>query len=153
MRYRNIILSFFILFLFSREIPAQDDDGDEIKMSQEEWHLKRDQYAVSAITLLSRLETLNNQIDSLKKLNEESGSISSGCEDELYKLVGASKEQVSGYRKKFEEAEETIRSKTGAPDEIRNTFYGEITESKLRCLPEFRERYESLKKYFENLTY
>jgi LysM domain len=152
MRYRKIILCLFILFTFSREIFAQDDDGEEIKMSQEEWHLKRDQYAVSAITLLSRLETLNNQIDSLKKINEESENISSGCEDELYKLVGASKEQVSDYRKKFEEAEKNISSKTGTPGEIRNSFYREISESKIRCLPEFRDRYTLLKKNVDDMT-
>jgi LysM repeat protein len=153
MKYRKIILSLFILFAFSREILAQDDDGEEIKMSQEEWHLKRDQYAVSAITLLSRLETLNNQIDSLKKINEESENITVGCKDELYRLVGASKEQVLGYRKKFEEAEKNINGRTGNTGELRNTFYGEIIQSKIRCLPEFQDRYASLKKYFENLTY
>lgn len=148
-----ITIPAFVLFLsFSHVLFSQDNDGDEIKMTQKEWRLKRDQYAVSAITLLSRLETLSTEIDSLKQLNDSSGNTISGCEDTLYALVGATKQEAADFRNKFDLTESNINNKSFTPSDVQKTSYNEITDSKIRCLPEFSQRYAALKNKIDNFT-
>ena len=151
----KLYISFLVIALalsFSHELFSQDDDGEDIKMSNKEWHLKRDQYAVAAITLLSRLEKLNAQIDSLKQLNDSSEATISGCEDMLYALVGATRQEVADFRIKFDETEKYVNGKTLAPSDVENTSYNEITASKIRCLPEFASRFDALKNKIDNFT-
>ncbi len=152
MKYYVSIICFILAFSFSHELFSQDDDGDDIKMSNKEWHLKRDQYAVAAITLLSRLETLDAEIDSLKQLNDSSASTIAGCEDMLYSIVGASRQEVADFRIKFDETEKYINGKTFAPSDVESTSYNKITVSKIRCLPEFASRYDALKNKIDNFT-
>jgi LysM repeat protein len=154
---KTFALIFVILFqsafmpsLFAIQSNGDDSDKTEIEMSNEEWHLKRDQYAVGAIQLLSRLDKLNGAIDSLKKLNEEmENNISSGCDARLLALVGASKDSYEDFRIKFDETEKKIVNKTGTPDDARKMYFDEITGSRIRCLPEFSDRYNSLKRKLE----
>ena len=61
------------------------------ELNQEQWELVRDFYAVEAIKLLARMDTLALQIDSLKTLNATIDAFS--CEDELYAMVGATRQQ------------------------------------------------------------
>jgi hypothetical protein len=133
--------------IFTASLYSQDDDNGEIKMSQEEWHLKRDQYAVSAIELLKRLEKLDSAIDTLKKINDVSENlILTGCDDRLLALVDANKDSYEDFKRKFEQTENKVNNKTGTPADTRTMYYDEITGSKIRCLPEFSDRYQSLKK-------
>ncbi len=147
MKFFCIIFAFLFISLLNIKIGySQDDDGD-IKMSQAEWHLKRDQYAVSAIELLKRLEKLDSTIDSLKKINaQDEKLVIEGCDERLLQLVGTNKENYEDFKRKFDEAETKIGSKTGTPADIRTMYIDEITNSKIRCLPEFSDRYIQLKK-------
>lgn len=113
------------------------------ELNQEQWELVRDFYAVEAIKLLARMDTLALQIDSLKTLNASIDAFS--CEDELYAMVGATRQQVNDFRLKFDEAEKLVQNKSAAPDAARNAFT-ELKASKIRCLPEFSDRFLSLKK-------
>jgi len=115
--------------------------------SQKEWEDVRDKYAVIAILMLARMDTLNIEIDSLKKVKEYAENFD--CEEELYKLVGATKEQVSDFRIKFNNTESRISSKSGAPDEARSSYYEEIRFSKIRCLPEFSDRFIAMNNNLE----
>ena len=143
-------LLLFELFVFTPKIFSQDDDDTEITMSQEEWHLKRDQYATSAIILLRRLEILDSTIDALKKRGEQIDTqASDNCENELYALVGTTKEGYEDFKSKFNETEKRIVNKSGTPEDARKMYFDEITESKIRCLPEFSERFTSLRKKME----
>ena len=115
----------------------------EEELNQEQWEAVRDFYAVEAIKLLARKDTLGLQIDSLKLAREKIENFD--CEAELYALVGANREQVNNFRRKFDETEKKINSKIGTPDETRKMYFDEITASKIRCLPEFSDRYISMK--------
>ena len=108
-------------------------------MSQEEWEIVRDKLATDAILMLARIDTLNARIDSLKKIKEYTENFD--CDEELYKLVGATKEQVSDFRVKFDLTEKKISEKSGTPGEVRSSYYNEIKISKIRCLPEFSDRF------------
>ncbi len=147
----TILTVFFMLFI-SRAAFSQGDDSNEVNVSNKQWHLKRDQYAVSAITLLSRLETLNAEIDSLKQLNDSSAATIAGCEEALYALVGATRQEVADFRIIFDRTEKYLTRKSFAPSDVEKTSYSEITNSKIRCLPEFAERYEALKTMIDNFS-
>lgn len=144
----------FQLFILAPHVFSQDDDNDstsaEITMGQEEWHLKRDQYATAAIILLRRLEILDSTIDALKKRGAEiNDQLSADCENDLYTLVGTNKEGYEDFKVKFDETEKRIVNKSGTPDDARKMYFDEINESKIRCLPEFSDRFASMKKKLE----
>jgi LysM repeat protein len=123
---------------------------DDIELNQEQWEAVRDLYAVEAIKLLARLDTLNYQIDSLKPVHEN--AMKFDCEEELYKVVGATREQVTDFRRKFDETEKKMKSRLGTPDELRSYYFEEIKDSKIRCLPEFSDRYVALAEYMSSFT-
>jgi hypothetical protein len=126
-----------------RSVFSQDDDNfDDIELTQEQWEAVRDTFAVYAIKHLARLDTLNLQIDSLKQLNRTIENYD--CEKELYAIVGATKEDVAEFRRKFEETEKKVNGKIGSPDDARQMYFNEIERSKIRCLPEFADRYAKM---------
>lgn len=143
---------FFIILLttsFTSVFSQDDDDIDinNIELTQEQWEAVRDTFAVYAIKFLARLDTLNLEIDSLKKVNEM--MTNRDCEAELYVLVGATKQQIEDFRRKFSETEKKVNGKIGTPDDARAYYFNEISSSKIRCLPEFSDRYYSLVKKLE----
>jgi nucleoid-associated protein YgaU len=137
-------LSAIMIFIFFLPVVHCQD---EIEISQEGWEKLRDSIAVKAIILLARLDTLNIELDSLKKLAVYSENFD--CEEELYKIVGATKDEAADFRKKFEITESKIVSKTGSPGESRSYYYNEIAASKIKCLPEFYDRFISMNKRIE----
>lgn len=132
-----------ILCLFTSEaVKSQPDELKNIELNQEQWEAVRDTFAVYAIKFLARLDTLQTEIDSLKNLNQQIENYD--CEKELYALVGASKQDVADFRRKFEETEKKVNGRIGTPAEIRTMYFNEIQNSKIRCLPEFSERYNKM---------
>lgn len=118
------------------------------ELNQKQWEFVRDLYAVDAIKLLAKMDTLALEIDSLKRLLIYTENFD--CEAELYALVGATKEQVADYRRKFDEAESYINSRSSSPDDASKNYYNSISASKIRCLPEFSDRFVSLKNIVDN---
>jgi LysM repeat protein len=139
-----------ILCLFSSEAAKSQDDLKDIELTQEQWEAVRDTFAVYAIKFLARLDTLQLEIDSLKNLNEQIENYD--CEKELYALVGASKQDVADFRRKFEETEKKINGRIGTPAEIRKMYFDEIQNSKIKCLPEFSERYNKMYSVMSNIV-
>jgi hypothetical protein len=129
---------FLFLLLTSFGAYAQD----EYEISQEQWEKVRDKYADDAILLLAKMDTLNLNIDSLRSIVKYFENLD--CEEELYKAVGSTKEEVAGFRKKFEYTESRIQKREGTPVDARNMYFDEITASKIRCLPEFSGRYYAM---------
>lgn len=143
-----LIFSLLMFFLPIKGILSQDDN--RIELTQEQWKALRDDYAVMTIKLLSKLDSLNNQIDSLKSILPDRESFVVNCENELYALLGTNREGVSDFRKKFSEAEKIINNRTGTPADVKQTYFDEISASNIKCLPEFSDRFNSLKKKFED---
>ena len=146
------LLTFFILFpVFGLTNYAQTENfPDKLPddLDQEQWEAVRDLYAVNAIKLLARLDTLNAQIDSLRSLRDYTNNLD--CENELYAIVGATRDQVADFRIKFDETERKIKSINGAPDDASMRSIEEIRSSKIKCLPEFIDRYNSINKLIAN---
>ena len=128
-------------------VPAAYTQTDKLpdklpdELDQAQWEYVRDMYAIDAILLLAKLDTLALEIDSLRKLNEYTENFD--CEAELYAIVGASKEQVTDYRLKLQEAESMLSNNIAPGDAERNIVAG-LYSSKIKCLPEFSERVAAL---------
>ncbi len=149
---RKLYKFLLLIFISASALHAQstDDLPDELpkNLNQKQWELIRDLYAVDAIKLLAKMDTLQHEIDSLKQLSEYYENLN--CEAELYNIVGATKVEVNEYRRKFEEAENYITSSKNSPNDISKNYFNTINSSKISCLPEFHDRLLSLKNILEN---
>jgi len=104
-----------------------------------------DQITIDNNKLNSRLHNLKAENDSLIKLIELNGNILSNCKNNLYNLVNGNKEMLSEFREEFSKIEKLIAGKKGSRNE-RNELLSQIAANRFVCLPEFRERFEAMKK-------
>jgi LysM repeat protein len=156
MKYHKLLvlmLAFGLVFCTKASIFAQDDDDDDMddegqmeEMDEEEWQMQMDDYNAQKTQLQQKLDALNKEIDDLKTTSANKDKDLEKCEADMYALVGTTKSGVADFRKKFEETEKKINSKTGKPADARKMYFDEITNDKARCLPEFADRYASMKK-------
>lgn len=142
-------LTYFICGIFvcclTAPLTAQPQE-----MSREEYELIKDEYAIMIIKLMVRRDTLDYEISKLKDKSSITDAEIENMESELYALVGTTKNGVNDFRLKFEETEKRINNKTGTPADARRMYYDEIYSSRIKCLPEFASRFESMKKQMED---
>jgi len=161
MKYRKLFLIFFValgLVLSNANIFAQDDDDDDDddddeemeEMDEEEWQRQMDELNAEKSNLQARLNALNSEIDGLKQTSANKDKELEKCESDLYAMVGTTKSGVADFRKKFEETEKKINGKVGTPADARKMYFDDISKDKARCLPEFQDRYMSMKKKLED---
>jgi LysM repeat protein len=154
MKLNKLFLLFFLAFGLSinnADIFAQDDDDDQQQpqmeeMDEEEWQRQMDELNAEKSNLQGRLTALNGEIDGLKSSLAEKVNNGKVCETTMYAAVGNTKEGVADFRKKFEETEKKINGKVGTPADARKMYFDEVSKDKARCLPEFADRYASMKK-------
>jgi hypothetical protein len=118
------------------------------EMDEEEWQRQMDELTTRKNDLRIQLNSMNADIDALKKLNKDKNT---DLENDLYGSVGATKSQVADYRRKFEAAEKKVNSRSGTVKEMLSGF-AEIKASKIRCLPEFWDRYQTMKRNTTGLS-
>lgn len=138
---------FIILFIFSFSsgvIFCQDDERIDYNPSKEE--VEADKLGERAIILKLKLDTLRKEIDSLKSYSLIIGTDLVNAKKELLELVGHTSESLNEFRRKFEETEKRIKNKDGLPMDAKKYYFDEISNDRARCLPEFADRYESMKK-------
>ncbi|HMT10733.1 MAG TPA: LysM peptidoglycan-binding domain-containing protein [Ignavibacteria bacterium] len=156
MKLHKLFILFFLalgLSLNNANIFAQDDDDDDDdddqqmeEMDEEEWQRQMDELNAEKTNLTTKLAQLNGEIDNLKGTSANKDKELEKCENDLYALVGTTKSGVADFRKKFEETEKKINGKVGTPADARKMYFDDITKDKARCLPEFQDRYASMKK-------
>jgi len=154
MKLHKLFILFFLalgLTLNNANVFAQDDDDDDDdqqmeEMDEEEWQRQMDELGAEKTNLQSRLSALTSEIDGLKQTSANKDKELEKCENDLYALVGTTKSGVADFRKKFEETEKKINGKVGTPADARKMYFDDITKDKARCLPEFQDRYASMKK-------
>jgi hypothetical protein len=159
MKLHKLFILFFLAFgltLNNANVFAQDDDDDDDddqqmeEMDEEEWQRQMDELNAEKTNLQSRLSALTSEIDGLKQTSANKDKELEKCENDLYALVGTTKSGVADFRKKFEETEKKINGKVGTPADARKMYFDDITKDKARCLPEFQDRYASMKKKLED---
>ena len=144
-----ILLAFSFAISAKASLFAQDDDDDDDMetevMDEEEWQRQMDELTVRKNDLTNQLNSLNTEIDGLKKTSADKDQELEKVELGLYASVNSSKSGVADFRKKFESLEKTINSKSGTKEDAEKDF-AEIEASKIKCLPEFWDRYQAMKK-------
>jgi len=115
------------------------------EMDEDEWQRQMDELTVTKNDLTNQLNSLNTEIDGLKKTSADKDAELTKAENDLYGSVGSTKSGVADFRKKFESLEKTINSKSGTKEDAEKDF-AEIEASKIKCLPEFWDRYLAMKK-------
>ena len=160
MKLHKLFILFFLalgLSLNNANLLAQDDDDDDDdddqqmeEMDEEEWQRQMDELNAEKSNLTTRLASLNGEIDNLKGTSANKDKELEKCESDLYALVGTTKSGVADFRKKFEETEKKINGKVGTPADARKMYFDEISKDKARCLPEFQDRFASMKKKLED---
>jgi LysM repeat protein len=146
-----LMVAFGLVFLAKAPLFAQDDDDDEQnaqmeEMDEETWQKQMDDYNAQKTQLTQKLADLNKDIDGLKATSAQKDKDLEKCDADMYALVGTTKAGVADFRKKFEETEKKINSKSGTAADARKMYFDEITNDRARCLPEFADRYASMKK-------
>ena len=143
------LLALGLTFTSHIKLYAQDDDDDEPEMEEmdeDQWQKQMDDYNAQKTQLQARLTALNSEIDGLKQTSASKDKDMDKCESDMYAMVGTTKSGVADFRKRFEETEKKINSKTGTPADARKSYFDDITNDRARCLPEFQDRYASMKK-------
>ena len=144
-----ILLAFSFAISAKASLFAQDDDDDDDmeteEMDEEEWQRQMDELTVRKNDLTNQLNSLSTEIDGLKKTSADKDAELTKAENDLYASVGSTKSGVADFRKKFESLEKTINSKSGTKEDAEKDF-AEIEASKIKCLPEFWDRYQAMKK-------
>ena len=133
------------IFLQPAIVFSQDDDK-EMRIAKDEWQQIYDAYAVRAILLISKYDSLNLVVDSLRTVDSLMTISNRECMNELYALLGTDESGISEYRKKFDETEKTINNRIGTPAGARRNYFDEISTGRISCLTEFSSRFASMKK-------
>jgi len=147
MKFHKLFIALLILSLtFGAKLAlfAQDEEGDKPEMTEEEWQKQMDENTAKKNELTGKLDQLTKDIDALKKTNTEKDAAVVKAEEDLYASVGSTKSGVADFRKKFEQVEKTINKKEGKKEDAEKMF-AEIEASKIKCLPEFYDRYKKMK--------
>lgn len=135
-----------VLFLaFSLTVIASNVSFAQEDMTEEEWEMQMNELTIRQNDLRSMLSSLDADIAGLRSSSAAKDQELVTAENDLYASVGANKSQVGDYRTKFNDLERKINSRTGSKEDAEAEF-AEIEASKIRCLPEFWDRYNAMKK-------
>jgi nucleoid-associated protein YgaU len=127
-KYLIGILSLVLLLSLSGF--AQDEE-----MTSEEWEAEMSRLAGKKLALTAEIEALNADLDNL---NATLSGLQDPeeCIDELYAIVGATRQDVDNFRKAVNELDGKIRRKEG-PKADRQADLDALKMNKISALPEF----------------
>jgi peptidoglycan hydrolase CwlO-like protein len=107
--------------------------AQEQEMTKEQWESEMTTYQNKKAALENEISALKSDIDNLKATNLQDPE---QCIDELYQIVGATRNDVNNYRKAVNELEGKINRKEG-PKADRQTDLNALKTNKISALPEF----------------
>ena len=140
-KFLIILVTLCISISVKTSLYAQDDE----ELSEEEWQKQMDDLMMKKNEMMTQINSLNQKADSLNEVRTEKETEFERELDLLYWWVDATKSDVADFRKTFESAEKIINSKSGTKEEQLKKLE-EIGASKIKCLPEFWDRYQKMKK-------
>ena len=103
------------------------------EMTEEQWESEMAAYKNKQAALETEIAALKTDIDNLKAMDLQDPE---ECIDELYQLVGATRNDVNNYRKAVNELDGKIKRKEG-PKADRQTDLNTLKMNKISALPEF----------------
>ena len=147
----------FSLAVFAKASFAQDDDDDddddmeEVEMDEEMWQSQIDEFTAKKTDLTNQLNSITTEIDGLKSTLTTRTESEANAKTGLYNMVG-SFEGYQAYKTKFADAEKRVNACKGPDDaaDIEKNMWPGIVDGgnngKYKCLPEFWDRYNAMKK-------
>jgi len=158
MKFHKLLLfmMMFSLAVFANSsVFAQDDDDDDTEepeeMDEDMWQAQMDEYTAKKTDLQNQLASLSTEIDGLKKTLDEKTQSENNAKVGLYNMVG-SREGYDAFKIKFADAEKRVNACKGPDDaaDIEKNIWPGITDAgnngKYKCMPEFWDRYNAMKK-------
>ena len=131
MKLTKYILSLLSLVLLVSVVSF----AQEREMTEEEWQAEMTRLGEKKTSLLNEIDALKSDIDNLTA--QKSGLQSpEECIDELYALVGATRQDVDNFRNAVNELDGKIRRKEG-PKKDRQADLDALKMNKISALPEF----------------
>ena len=155
MKFRKIMLILSVVALSSTIT------GFAQEMSKEEWQKEMNQAAARRDELKARLDKLNADITNLESQSPKLDADLVACEDELFKLLGMTRDQINAFEKELSSYEsrtdELVRMSDADllryRDEINSMSkrIDEMSKSKASKLQRFASRLLSLRKKVDGL--
>jgi hypothetical protein len=132
MKFKKLFIGLLsLVFFFSANIFAQDQE-----MTEEEWEAEMSR-------LRERRESLNNEINTLNQdlnnLRETAVQSYEDCMNELYAMVGATKQDIDNFRQAVAELNGRVNRKEG-PKADRQKDLDALKSNRISALPEFFDR-------------
>ncbi len=103
------------------------------EMTEEQWESEMAAYKNKKVALETEIAALKTDIDNLKAMDLQDPE---ECIDELYQIVGATRNDVNNYRKAVNELDGKNKRKEG-PKADRQTDLNALKTNKISALPEF----------------
>lgn len=134
MKLAKYILSLLSLVLLLSVVSF----AQEREMTEEEWQAEMTRLGEKKTSLLNEIDALKSDIDNL---NAQKSGLQSPeeCIDELYALVGATRQDVDNFRAAVNELDGKIRRKEG-PKKDRQADLDALKMNKISALPEFFQK-------------
>jgi peptidoglycan hydrolase CwlO-like protein len=131
MKLTKYILSLLSLVLLMSVVSF----AQEREMTEEEWQAEMTRLGEKKTSLLNEIDALKSDIDNL---NAQKSGIQpyDECIDELYAMVGATRQDVDNFRNAVNELDGKIRRKDG-PKKDRQADLDALKMNKISALPEF----------------
>ncbi len=132
MKLNRLLIGLLSLVLFfSVNMFAQDQE-----MTEEEWEAEMQRLRDRVESLNTEISTLNQDINNLKSTEIQSYE---DCMNELYAMVGATKQDVDNFRQAVAELNGRINRKEG-PKADRQKDLDALKANRISALPEFFDR-------------
>jgi len=131
---KSLVYFLSLLFLLSLSSFAQEEQ----EMTEEEWQAEMTRLTGQKQSLESEIQTLNTDIENLTTVRNGLQDPEE-CIDELYALVGATRQDVDNFRNAVNELDGKIKRKEG-PKADRQADLNALKMNKISALPEFYEK-------------
>ncbi len=131
---KSLVYFLSLLFLLSLSSFAQD----EKEMTEDEWQAEMTRLTAKKQSLESEIQTLTADIENLTTVRNGLQDPEE-CIDELYALVGATRNDVDNFRNAVNELDGKIKRKEG-PKADRQADLNALKMNKISALPEFFDK-------------
>jgi nucleoid-associated protein YgaU len=135
MKLAKFLLSIFSIVLLASMLSFAQE---EMEMEEEEWEAEMARLQERQAALNSEIQTLNSDIENLKQ-TQAGLQNPEDCINELYAMVGATKQDVDNFRNAVNELDGKIRRKEG-PKADRQKDLDALKKNKISALPEFFDK-------------
>ena len=131
---KSLVYFLSVLFLLSLSSFAQEEE----EMTEEEWQAEMTRLTGKKQSLESEIQTLNSDIENLTTVRNGLQDPEE-CIDELYAMVGATRQDVDNFRNAVNELDGKIKRKEG-PKADRQADLNALKMNKISALPEFFDK-------------